>query len=282
MTLYVNFYAGAKNPAFSPMLVFRAPHAVLRSSSCRHGGRCLGPGDIGRVSRLQQALRSAGVKLETAATDAAALDAHDSDKAGGNEDHYGGGGGCGGGGGRDESEDVGGSGPSPPMVPCSSSSRPSLTTMTGASIISGSGSGSVSAPGGSCGTVMVVGKHGHCPWTSLASYGFGGGGSGGHGCDSEDESEGVRVVLETEAKAEVVSLLWMQACHRCGELRRPGSCAQAFRPQPWSIRTFAEIAVTRPTSSSAKATSSAAAACGNKGAAQEWPPAIAVRRFRFG
>lgn len=50
-------------------------------------------------------------------------------------------------------------------------------------------------------------------------------------------------VLETEARAEVVTLLWLEACHRVSEVRPAAECEAVFRPQPWSIQKFPGIFV---------------------------------------
>lgn len=44
--------------------------------------------------------------------------------------------------------------------------------------------------------------------------------------------------LEVHVGAEVVSLLWLEACQRAREILSPGSCEPVFRPRPWPIRSF--------------------------------------------
>ncbi len=144
------------------------------------------------------------------------------------------GGGVGGGG-------VGGGGVlSLPVVSCSSpSSRPAPTGSS-----SGPGAAAAAAASaGRCGAVLVVGKHGRCPWTGLAPRALGGDASDNDG-DGGDPGD-VRAVLQTEGRAEEVSLLFLRACHLGAELRRPGLCEQVFRPQPWPIREFPAAAAAR-------------------------------------
>ncbi|CAM9122037.1 unnamed protein product [Ectocarpus sp. 8 AP-2014] len=90
---------------------------------------------------------------------------------------------------------------------------------------------------------------------------------------------GLRALLEAEAGAEAVSTLWVEACHRGSELRRPGLCERAFRPQPWPIRTFSDVS--RGSSfSCSPGTTTAAAGGGRKNVtARDRPPAIAVTGF---
>lgn len=49
-----------------------------------------------------------------------------------------------------------------------------------------------------------------------------------------------REILEKEACAEPVTLLWIEVCDRARELRQPGGCEEVFRPQNWPIITFPE------------------------------------------
>lgn len=125
------------------------------------------------------------------------------------------------------------------------------------------------ATGGRC---MVVGKHG-----SLARC-RGDGGDAVSGCSggvpvylregvSRDEPSSsssppsssastsrplpmlerdVRAALEAEARAETVSLLWIEACHRVGDFGPPSECEQVFRPQRWPIKTFSAVSSRRP------------------------------------
>ena len=196
-----------------------------RPAASRHGGLCLGPGDTENASRVRQALRAAGVPL--AAPEPVAEAMHGAVAAGGAD--------------------------APPAPLFSrSSSRPSPSSVEA---IGGASSGSGTAPsfspgGGSgsvrCGAVVVVGEHGRS--ASLASWrdpdADGGWREGKDEDDDDGEGEtwdsGARAVLRVEGRAEAVSLLWVEACHRGGELRRPGSCERVFRPQAWPIRTFSE------------------------------------------
>ena len=209
--------------------VDRLPNITLPSrqkQTSRHGGRCLHPSETGGVSPLRQALRAVGVELDPAAT-------ADTVAAGRNR-----------GGGSDL--------------------RVRSRTSTG------------SAFGGT--RCMVVSKHGYCPWISGtrnggrgdhggdASGDVGGDVGGGGVIDGEgnvDVSIGglsaacstavasssssrhilgrdVRETLEVEAHAELVTMLWVESCHRARELRQPSGCEEAFRPQAWPIRTFSE------------------------------------------
>lgn len=198
-----------------------------RPAASRHGGLCLGPGDTENASRVRQALRAAGVPL--AAPEPVAEAMHEAVAAGGAD--------------------------APPAPLFSrSSSRPSPSSVEA---IGGASSGSGTAPsfspgGGSgsvrCGAVVVVGEHGRS--ASLASWrdpdADGGWREGKDEDEDDDDGEGetwdsgARAVLRVEGRAEAVSLLWVEACHRGGELRRPGSCERVFRPQAWPIRTFSE------------------------------------------
>lgn len=47
-------------------------------------------------------------------------------------------------------------------------------------------------------------------------------------------------LLKIQARAKVVSLLWLEACRRVAEVRPPESCECVFRPGPWPIRRFDE------------------------------------------
>eukprot|EP00903_Cladosiphon_okamuranus_P022785 g20977.t1 len=229
----------------------------VRDLVARHGGLCLGPGDTSSASRARQALRAAGIPL------AAAQSAHDD--AGAEDDLVAGGR-------RTDSTTPGSAGaPSPPLVSRSPSrSRPSSAEVTG------SRKPAPSSPGvGQRGAVLVVGEHGRCPWAaaSIAPCGPDGAGSGGGEGKAGDErgarKTGARAVLEAESRAEVVSLLWVEACHRGGELRRPGSCEKVFRPQPWPIRAFSE----------GRSSAAAVGGRGEGGCSRRRFPAIAVTGF---
>ena len=56
----------------------------------------------------------------------------------------------------------------------------------------------------------------------------------------------MRETLEMEARAELVTMLWIESCHRAQELRQPSGCEEAFRPQAWPIRTFSENSTGAP------------------------------------
>lgn len=239
-----------------------SPHAcVSATGQCsglsRHGGLCLGPGDTSSASRARQALRAAGVPL------AAAESAHDGADA--EDDNVGGG--------RRTGPTAAGSGDasSAPIVSRSSSRPPSAET-------TGSCRPRPSSPGfGRRGTVLVVGEHGRCPWATAGIAPCDPGGAGGGGDregERDDEGEacnGTRAVLQAEGRAEVVSLLWVEVCHRGGELRPPVSCEKVFRPQPWPIRTFLEC----------RSSAAVVGGRGEDGCSRRRFPAIAVRRGIF-
>lgn len=123
---------------------------------------------------------------------------------------------------------------------------------------------------------MIVSKHGCCPWINTTSDGRGDhGGSGGDNVDDNVNGErdagisglsssfsaaptvsaaaapsprhilgrNVRKALKVEARAELVTMLWVESCHRAQELRQPSGCEQAFRPQAWPIRRFSEPSI---------------------------------------
>lgn len=46
------------------------------------------------------------------------------------------------------------------------------------------------------------------------------------------------VTLAAEARPDVVTILWVEACHRVGELRPPAGCEKVFCPRPWPIQKF--------------------------------------------
>lgn len=251
----------------TPCASRQPPHTTFAPlfSRTRHGGRCLDPSGSS-PSLLRQSLLSAGVELTSAAAPAAAPLAppcevghvEASGDGGGNvEDHV--------------------------AVSSSASARASTATIGGGS---GSFPGSGSAEGQRCAAaagVLIVGAHGRCPWEALAACG-GGVGNGGGDSGGDDETVampgGLRALLETEAGAEAVSTLWVEACHRGSELRRPGLCERAFRPQPWPIRTFSDVSCGSSFSSS-PGTTTAAGGGRNNVTARDRPPAIAVSFFIF-
>lgn len=53
-------------------------------------------------------------------------------------------------------------------------------------------------------------------------------------------SPDVLSILASEVRAEIVTLLWLEACNRAGDYRRPYGCEKVFRPQPWAICPFPE------------------------------------------
>lgn len=50
--------------------------------------------------------------------------------------------------------------------------------------------------------------------------------------------EGSWATLVAEPQVEVVTTLWLEACHRIGEWRSPAGCREVFCPRPWPIRKF--------------------------------------------
>ncbi|CAM9818033.1 unnamed protein product, partial [Ectocarpus sp. 8 AP-2014] len=231
----------------------------------RHGGRCLDP-SASSPSLLRQSLLSAGVELTSAAAPAAALLAPPCE-----EEHI-------------EANGDGGDNVEDHVVVSSSASARSSTATIGGG--SGSFPGSGSAEGQRCTAaagVLIVGTHGRCPWEALAACGGGGGGGGGGDSGGDGETVampgGLRALLEAEAGAEAVSTLWVEACHRGSELRRPGLCERAFRPQPWPIRTFSDVSCGSSFSCSPGTTTAAAGGGRKNVTARDRPPAIAVTGF---